>query len=87
MSPKALDTDDMIVPLGTFVLTMIDSKVIAVTNIGQVIVATPALRAMIKAFKCYFAAPPLRSFPISTTSLLSLMFHSNGLYTSSYVVF
>jgi len=44
MPPEAFDAVDVSVPFGKFVLAVIDAQMLAVTDIDQAIVTTPAIR-------------------------------------------
>ena len=55
MSPKTFNSVDVVAALGKFVLTVVNTKVLAVTNIDEAVVATPSVRVD-NAFQLYFAA-------------------------------
>jgi hypothetical protein len=44
MPPEAFDTVDVVAACGKFIFTMIYTKVLAVTNVDETIIATPAVR-------------------------------------------
>ena len=43
IAPKGLDAVDMVVALGKFVLTVLNTKMLGITDINQAVVASPAI--------------------------------------------
>ena len=55
MPPDAFNTVDVVAAFGKFIFAMINTKVLAVTNIDQTVIATPAVRVD-DAFQFYLSA-------------------------------
>ena len=54
MPPEAFDPVDVVTAFGKFIFAVIDTKVLAITNINQTVIATPTVR-LDDAFRLYFA--------------------------------
>jgi hypothetical protein len=55
MTPKTFYPVDVVTALGKFILTVINTKMLAIADIDEAVVATPSVRVD-NAFQLYFAA-------------------------------